>query len=289
MHNRLLTFECFHQIKLKAHSIDNNSALESEPNSNNRIWALFQFQNHAKKSTSAKLQLQLLSKLQLQNLEFTSSSSNSCWKPRFLLTNIISIDQVLGNHPYQQESHNSSLNNRTQWVSELVTRVYRNDWTWSDKDEDIWLILVNFARSSHIKSQFRGWMQIFGIPSKVNSEYWRICWSKKIYEDEDINKSQSDDCDECVDQDEDDDDDHEADDHEADDDANGKAMNGARTKAEWVRADTHTLFSAFNPDCDDRSWSSEPPDQSWWSFSPWIIIRVTMLLRMAMNCVHVIV
>ena len=46
-------------------------------------------------------------------------------------------------------------------------------------------------------------MQIFGIPSKVNSEYWRICWSKKIYEDEDINKSQSDDCDECVDQGED--------------------------------------------------------------------------------------
>ena len=110
-------------------------------------------------------------------------------------------------------------------------------------------------------------MQIFGIPSKVNSEYWRICWSKKIYEDEDINKSQSDDCDECVDQGEDDDDDH-----EEDDDANGKAMNGARTKAEWVRADTHTLFSAFNPDCDDRSWSSEPPDQSWWSFSPWIIL-----------------
>ena len=68
-----------------------------------------------------------------------------------------------------------------------------------------------------------------------------------------------------------------------------EAMNGARTKAEWVRAGTHTLFSAFNPDCDDRSWSSEPPDQSWWSFSPWIIIRVTMLLRMAMNCVHVIV
>ena len=163
-----------------------------------------------RKSTSAKLQLQLLSKRQLQNLEFTSSLS--CWKPRFLLTNIISIDQVLGNHPYQQESHNSSLNNRTQWVSELVTRVYRNDWTWSDKDEDIWLILVNFARSSHIKSQFRGWMQIFGIPSKVNSEYWRICWSKKIYEDEDINKSQSDDSDECVDQD----------DHEEDDDANGK-------------------------------------------------------------------
>ena len=119
MHNRLLTFECFHQIKLKAHSIDNNSALESEPNSNNRIWALFQFQNHAKKSTSAKLQLQLLSKLQLQNLEFTSSSSNSCWKPRFLLTNIISIDQVLGNHPYQQESHSSSLNN---WHSESVSQ-----------------------------------------------------------------------------------------------------------------------------------------------------------------------
>ena len=49
MHNRLLTFERFHQIKFKAQNIDNNSALESEPNSNNRIWALFQFQNHAKK------------------------------------------------------------------------------------------------------------------------------------------------------------------------------------------------------------------------------------------------
>ena len=48
MHNRLLTFERFHQIKLKAQNIDNNSALESEPNSNNRIWALSQFQNHAK-------------------------------------------------------------------------------------------------------------------------------------------------------------------------------------------------------------------------------------------------
>ena len=51
-----------------AQNIDNNSALESEPNSNNRIWALFQFQNHAKKSTSAKLQLQLFSKLQIWNL-----------------------------------------------------------------------------------------------------------------------------------------------------------------------------------------------------------------------------
>ena len=40
--------------------------------------------------------------------------------------------------------------------STLDTLCYRNDWTWSDKDEDIGLILVNFARSSHIKSQFRG-------------------------------------------------------------------------------------------------------------------------------------
>ena len=38
----------------------------------------------------------------------------------------------------------------------------------------------------------------------------------------------------------DDDNDDDDDDHE---DANRKAMNGVRTKAEWLRADAHTLFS----------------------------------------------
>ena len=61
-----------------------------------------------------------------------------------------------------------------------------------------------------------------------------------------------------------DDDDDNDDDDDDDEDANRKAMNGVRTKAEWLRADTHTLFST------EVEW--------WWSWSSsrwnWRIVEI---------------